>query len=157
MAQEESVSRLLVRSEDTRGFAGPVNLTPGAVITLRDRRENQMAKQSKELGLAQEIADQRRGVRVGVVKIPVTVVERWEGMARKLEGLPPMEHALPTRPTTPSREELHPDAQDPDRGDRARAIEAQQEREEQEEFERELAEEEAAAKEGGGDEESKDE
>ena len=42
-----------------------------------------MAKQSKELGLAQEIADQRRGVRVGVVKIPVTVVERWEGMARK--------------------------------------------------------------------------
>ena len=113
-----------------------------------------MAKQqTKVLGLAQEIADQRRGVMVGVVKIPVTVVEKWEGMARQLEGLPPMEDALPKRQPVPSREELHPDAQDPDKGDRARAIEAQQEREEQEEFEKEFAAEEAGddVEEGGSD------
>ena len=105
-----------------------------------------MAKQStKELGLSQEIANQRRGVRVGVVKVPLTVMERWEGMARQLEGLPPMKDALPQRQPVPSREELHPDAQDPDEGDRARAIRTQQEREEEGEFERELADEEAAA------------
>ena len=92
-----------------------------------------MAKQqSREVGLAKEIAEQRRGVTVGVVKVPVTVVERWEEMARELEGLPPMEDARPQRPSIPSREELHPDAQDPDRGDRARAIEAQKERQEEE-------------------------
>ncbi len=46
-----------------------------------------MAEQSRELGLAQEIADQYRGVTAGVVKVPVTVIERWEEMARELEGL----------------------------------------------------------------------
>ena len=118
-----------------------------------------MAKQqTKVLGLAQEIADQRRGVMVGVVKIPVTVVERWEGMARELEGLPPMEDALPTRPTTPSREELHPGAQEQEEGVRDRAVRERVEREEEEEeLKRQLAEEEAAAAEkeddGTGDEE----
>ena len=43
-----------------------------------------MAKQPKEVGMAKEIADQRRGVMVGVVKVPVTVVERWEKIAREL-------------------------------------------------------------------------
>ena len=45
-------------------------------------------KQREEFGLADEIAEQRRGVTVGVVKVPVTVIERWEEIARKLEGLP---------------------------------------------------------------------
>ena len=128
-----------------------------------------MAKQqTKVLGLAQEIADQRRGVMVGVVKIPVTVVERWEGMARELEGLPPMEDALPTRPTTPSREELHPGAQEQEEGVRDRAVRERVEREEEDkELERQLAEEEAALEEEegsedddqeeDGDEESEDE
>ena len=44
-------------------------------------------KQREGSNLAQEIAEQRRGVTVGVVKVPVTVIERWEEMARKLEGL----------------------------------------------------------------------
>ena len=35
-----------------------------------------------------------------------------------------MEDALPERPSIPAREELHPDAQDPDEGDRARALKA---------------------------------
>ena len=43
-----------------------------------------------------------------------------------------MEDGIPKRPKVPSREELHPDAQDPDVGDRARAIEAQRERQEEE-------------------------
>ncbi len=46
-----------------------------------------MAKQPDGVGLAQEIADQYRGVTAGVVKVPVTVIERWEEMARELEGL----------------------------------------------------------------------
>ena len=44
-------------------------------------------KQREEISLAQEIAEQRCGVLVGVVKVPVTVIERWEEMARELEGL----------------------------------------------------------------------
>ena len=48
-------------------------------------------KQREEIGLAQEIAEQHRGVTVGVVKVPVTVMERWEEMARELEGLPAAE------------------------------------------------------------------
>ena len=43
-------------------------------------------KQREEFGLADEIAEQRRGVTAGVVKVPVTVIERWEEIARKLEG-----------------------------------------------------------------------
>lgn len=64
-----------------------------------------MAKQhSREVGLAQEIAEQRRGVTVGVVKVPVTVIERWEAMARELEGLPDqsvlVEEGAPTSPSS---------------------------------------------------------
>ena len=40
------------------------------------------------MGLAQEIAEQRRGVTAGVVKVPVTAIQRWEERARELEGVP---------------------------------------------------------------------
>ena len=45
-------------------------------------------KQREDIGLAKEIAAHRRGVTTGVVKVSVTVIERWEKMARELEGLP---------------------------------------------------------------------
>ena len=51
-------------------------------------------KQREGISLAQEIAEQRRGVTSGVVKVPVTVIERWEEMARKLEGLQPMNEEI---------------------------------------------------------------
>ena len=62
-----------------------------------------MTKQPKEVGSAQEIADQRRGVTVGVVKVSVTMIERWEAMARELEGLPSRDNALETVPSTVDR------------------------------------------------------
>ena len=59
-----------------------------------------MAKQPpNEIGLAQEIAEQRRGVTVGVVKVPVTVIERWEEMAREFEGLPSKDDSLEAVPS----------------------------------------------------------
>ena len=51
-------------------------------------------KQREEIGLAQEIAEQRRGVTSGVVKVPVTVIERWEKQALELEGLSEVERSM---------------------------------------------------------------
>ena len=57
-------------------------------------------QQSREIGLAREIGEQRRGVTVGVVKVPLSVVVRWEEMARELEGLPSKDESLEAVPTT---------------------------------------------------------